>query len=43
MGTCEEAWSFYICAEMFLALSPLGERVAREIMGRGPGLRRRGL
>ena len=30
MGTCEEAWSFYICAEMFLALSPLGERVARD-------------
>jgi hypothetical protein len=29
MGACEEAWSFHICAEIFLALSPLGERVAR--------------
>ena len=30
MGTCEEALSFHICAEIFLALSSLGERVARD-------------
>jgi len=30
MGTCEETGSFYICAEIFLAPSPLGERVARD-------------
>jgi hypothetical protein len=30
MGTCEEARSSYICAEIFLALSPLGERVGRD-------------